>query len=68
MMTIGISQSGLKPVPTPSSVTSGVAVLVGLGSCVEVGVLGNVGLGVGVGVTGMGVGVMVATPISLVWC
>jgi hypothetical protein len=42
--------------------------LVGLGSSVRVGVLGNVGLGVGVAVTGMGVGVMVATPISLVWC
>jgi len=68
MMTIGISQSGLKPVPTPSSVTSGVAVLVRLGSRVGVGMLDKVGLGVGVGVTGVGVGVMVATPISLVWC
>ena len=64
MMTIGISQSGLKPVPTPSSVASGVAVLVGLGSSVGVGVLGNIGLGGGVGVTGVGVGVMVATPIG----
>ena len=55
MMTIGISQSGLKPVPTPSSVASGVAVLVGLNSRVGVGVLGKVGLGVGVGVIGVGV-------------
>ena len=66
MMTIGISQSGLKPVPpTPSSVASGVAVLVGLGSRVEVGVLSKVGLGVGVGVTGVGVGVMVAGGVTL---
>jgi len=65
MMTIGISQSGLKPVPTPSSVASGVAVLVRLGSRVGVGVLGNVGLGVGVGVTGVGVGVTVAGGVTL---
>ena len=65
MMTTGISHSGLKPVPTPNSVASGVAVLVGLGSKVDVGVLGKVGLGVGVGVTGVGVGVTVAGGVTL---
>mgnify|MGYP000848826342 FL=1 len=40
MMTIGISQSELKPVPTPISVASGVVVLVGLGSRVGVGGVG----------------------------
>ena len=65
MMTIGISQSGLKPTPAPNNVGSSVGVLVGLGSRVEVGVLSKVGLGVGVGVTGVGVGVMVAGGVTL---
>ena len=65
MMTTGISQSGLKPVPIPNNVGSSVGVLVGLGRRVGVGVLGNVGLGVGIGVTGVGVGVMVAGGVTL---